>query len=73
MHLLDIPKQTRPREKLLAMGSQALTDAELLAEAAKEIRASAHPEQANPAQGQRPPDEDPPATGSSPGASEPLF
>ena len=31
MHLLDIPKQTRPREKLLAMGSQALTDAELLA------------------------------------------
>jgi DNA repair protein RadC len=31
MHLLDIPKQTRPREKLLAMGSHALTDAELLA------------------------------------------
>jgi len=31
MQLLDIPKQTRPREKLLAMGSQALTDAELLA------------------------------------------
>ena len=28
MHLLDIPKQTRPREKLLAMGSQALTDPE---------------------------------------------
>jgi DNA repair protein RadC len=31
MHLQDIPKQTRPREMLLAMGSQSLTDAELLA------------------------------------------
>ena len=31
MFLQDIPKSTRPREKLLAMGSQTLTDAELLA------------------------------------------
>lgn len=31
MQLLDIPKTTRPREKLLKMGSQTLTDAELLA------------------------------------------
>ena len=31
MQLLDIPKTTRPREKLLKMGSHALTDAELLA------------------------------------------
>ena len=31
MLLEDLPKNTRPREKLLAMGSQTLTDAELLA------------------------------------------
>jgi DNA repair protein RadC len=31
MQLLDIPKTTRPREKLLNMGSHTLTDAELLA------------------------------------------
>ena len=31
MQLLDIPKTTRPREKLLKMGSHTLTDAELLA------------------------------------------
>lgn len=31
MLLEDLPKTTRPREKLLAMGSQTLTDAELLA------------------------------------------
>lgn len=31
MLLQDLPKTTRPREKLLAMGSQTLTDAELLA------------------------------------------
>ncbi len=31
MLLQEIPKTTRPREKLLAMGSQTLTDAELLA------------------------------------------
>ena len=31
MQLLDIPKTTRPREKLLQMGSHTLTDAELLA------------------------------------------
>ena len=31
MQLLDIPKTTRPRERLLQMGSHSLTDAELLA------------------------------------------
>jgi DNA repair protein RadC len=31
MQLLDIPKTTRPRERLLQMGSHTLTDAELLA------------------------------------------
>jgi len=31
MFLQEIPKSTRPREKLLAMGCQTLTDAELLA------------------------------------------
>ena len=31
MQLLDIPKTTRPREKLLKMGSHTLTDTELLA------------------------------------------
>ena len=31
MLLQEIPKTTRPREKLLAMGSETLTDAELLA------------------------------------------
>jgi DNA repair protein RadC len=31
MRLLDIPKTTRPRERLLNMGSHTLTDAELLA------------------------------------------
>ena len=31
MPLKDLPADARPREKLLAMGSQALTDAELLA------------------------------------------
>jgi DNA repair protein RadC len=31
MLIEDLPKTTRPREKLLAMGSQTLTDAELLA------------------------------------------
>ena len=30
MLLQEIPKSTRPREKLLAMGSHTLTDAELL-------------------------------------------
>ena len=31
MQLLDLPKTTRPRERLLQMGSHTLTDAELLA------------------------------------------
>ena len=30
MQLQDLPKAMRPREKLLALGSQALTDVELL-------------------------------------------